>query len=174
MAAILGGVLWVLKVLLDPNDAPPWPDGPSDSLFFLVPLLLMAGLYGLFLVHGERLRGLGQAGFTQGLIGLGLLAGGFFGAYTLGNEELLRAASFGFFILAFGMVLLGYAAIKDEVLPDPWNYLPLAIAIVAPLAILIGGETWVRLVLSSLFGIGWVLFGVLVLSEAAKHEAPKR
>lgn len=170
-------MLWTLKVVLDPNDAPPWPNDPSDTLFFLAPLLLAAGLAGFYAIHKERLKGLGQTGFTQGIVGLGLLAGGFFGAYTLGEEPLLRASSFGFFILAFGLVLIGYAAITEDVLPR-WNWLPIALGAVAPLGILIGVEVWLRIVISTLFGLGWVLFGALVWRgveevndrEAEKHE----
>ena len=168
-AASLGGVLWTAKVVLDPNDAPPWPNDPFDALFFLVPLLLAAGLFGFFTIYKERLKGLGQSGFTQGIVGLGLLAGGFFGAYTLGEEPILRAASFCFFILAFGLVLLGYAAITEDVLPR-WNWLPIALGAVAPLGILIGSEAWIRIVISVFFGVGWVLFGVLVWRGAEETK----
>jgi hypothetical protein len=161
--------LWTLKAALDPNDAPPWPNDPFDALFFLAPLLLAAGLSGFFAIYREKLKGLGQSGFTQGLIGLGLLAAGFFGAYTLGEEPLLRAASFGFFILAFGLVLIGYAAITEDALPG-WNWLPFALGAVAPLGILVGVEPWLRVAISVLFGVGWVLFGVLVWRSAKETK----
>lgn len=161
LAAILGGVLWTAKAALDPNDSPPWPNDLSDALFFIAPILLAAGLSGFYFTYKDELKGLGQTGFSQGIVGLGLLAGGFFGAYTLGEEPLLRVASFGFFILAFGLVLTGYGAINEDALPG-WNWLPIALGAVAPLGILIGSEAWLRISISALFGIGWVLFGILV------------
>ena len=74
LAAVLGGLLWSAKAFYDRNDAPPWPTDVTDTLFFLVLLLFLAGLTGLYarcrgrlgewetvFHHGVR-RGLGRAG----------------------------------------------------------------------------------------------------------------
>lgn len=52
----------------------------------------------------------------QALIGLVLLAAGFLAVLAFGAEGAERAYLFGFLILAFGLVLLGLAAVKSGAL----------------------------------------------------------
>lgn len=160
-APLLGGFLWAGEGILG--------GVVPQTLLFIAPLLFAPGLAGFYFRHRATLKGLGQSGFTQGVVGLGLLAAGFFGAYTLGDPSLLRIASFGFFITAFGLVLTGYACMKEGVLPG-FDWLPLALGAVAPLGLLLGDGGAPGLALSVVFGGGWVAFGVLILLDYGRTE----
>lgn len=168
MAAVLGGALWTFRVVFEGSSALE-PGGFANAWFFTVPLLLLSSLAGVYALYRERLATLGQAGVTQGCIGLGFLAAGFLGDFALGIEGAGRVSSFGFLILTLGMVLLGYATVRSELFPR-WNFLPLAIGIVVPLDIILGGVSWARVVVSAFFGLCWVLLGYLVWSDAGETE----
>lgn len=161
VASVAGGLLWALEGVLG--------ESFPAAMIFIAPLLLATGLAGFYFEQRPRLKGLGQSGFTQSVAGLTLLAAGFFGAYTLGDESLLRVASFGFLITAFGLVLTGYACIKEGVLareagvPLRLDWLPLALGAVAPLGLLFGGIEPLRLVLALLFGAGWIVLGLATI-----------
>lgn len=169
LAAVLGGALWFFRAILEGSSAPE-PGGFTSAWFFVVPLLLLAGLAGTYVLHGERLAGLGQAGITQGCVGLGFLAAGFLADFMLGIEGASRVASFGFLVLAVGMVLLGYATFQREVFPR-WNFLPLAIGATVPLDILLGGISWARVAVSAFFGLGWMLLGFLLWQTQHRGES---
>jgi hypothetical protein len=81
-----------------------------------------------------------------------------------GSEQIL---SFGFLILAFGLVLLGFATLKTEALPR-WNFLPLAMGVLIPLEVILGGGASLGVVLSALFGLGWVPLGYLLWTDKAE------
>ncbi|HSK99354.1 MAG TPA: hypothetical protein VK869_03345 [Rubrobacteraceae bacterium] len=168
LAAALGGALWILRAVLDGRRAPE-TGGLADAAFFIVPLLLLAGLGGLYVLYGDRLAGLGHAGFSQGFIGLGMLAVGLFGEFTLGFEGAGRLSSLGFLVLALGMVLLGYGSFSKEPFPR-FNSLPLVIGIAVPLDLLVGEIPWARIAVSALFGIGWVLLGYLIWQARPPDE----
>lgn len=168
LAAALGGALWILRAVLGGRHAPE-AGGLADAAFFTVPLLLLAGLGGLYALYGNRLSGLGQAGFSQGFIGLGMLAVGLFGEFTLGFEGAGRLSSLGFLVLALGMVLLGNASFSKEPFPR-FNFLPLVIGIAVPLDLLVGEVPWARVAVSVLFGLGWILLGFLIWQTPRPDE----
>lgn len=168
LAAALGGALWTSRVVFEGTIAPE-PGGFASAWFFVVPLLLLSGLAGVYALYRERLATLGQAGVTQSCIGLGFLAAGFLGDFALGIEGAGRVSSFGFLIFTLGMVLLGYATIRSEVFPR-WNTLPLVIGVAVPLDILLGEVYWARVAVSAFFGLCWVLFGYLIWSDARETE----
>src|SRR5215217_620885 len=73
LAAVLGGLLWSAKAFYDRNDAPPCPTDVTDTLFFLVSLLFLAGLTGLYARCRGRLgewETVSSMGFVAGLVGL--------------------------------------------------------------------------------------------------------
>lgn len=161
LAAIAGGLLWAVNAVLG-GDSP--EGGTLGGVLFLVPLLLGAGLAGLYLRYGEQVPGLGGAGFVQGFAGLGLLVAGFFVGGVLGSEGAVQLISFGFLILTFGLVLLGFAFLKNEPMPR-LNLLPLALALVMPLSIIAGEVSPLRIGLSAAFGLGWAVLGAILLSD---------
>lgn len=75
--------------------------------------------------------------------------------------------SFGFLILAFGLVLLGFATLKTEALPRR-NFLPLAVGVLIPLEVILGGVAPLGVVLSAPFGLGWVPLGYLLWTDKAE------
>ena len=161
VSAVVGGALWSLKVLLDGTNAE--DAGVADPFMFLLPVLFGVGLAGLYARYSGSMHGHGGAGFTQSFAGLALLAGGLFADLTLGVEGAVRIVSFGFIILTLGLIILGFATLRTEPLPVG-NFLPLALGMLTPLNIIVGPFPLPRLAISVLFGIGWLVLGVLVLN----------
>jgi hypothetical protein len=160
-AAMLGGALWSLKAVADRATG---PGNVTDVLFVVVPLLLLAGLAGLHVRYGRSTAGIGRMGLTQGFIGLALLAVGFLAEPLFEPEVAGRITSFGFLVLALGLVLLGFGALKTEAFPR-WNSLPLAMGVLILLSVVAGDAVWLRVAISALFGLGWVLLGAVLLSK---------
>jgi hypothetical protein len=110
-----------------------------------------------------------KGGFVQALIGLVLLAAGFLADLTFGVAGAERAYLFGFLILAFGLVLVGLAAMKTNSL-GRFGPLPLALGLLIPLSVVAGAEP-LRAALSALFGLGWAALGLLLLLRARNTGA---
>lgn len=165
LASIAGGALWGVKVVLDGFVSAPRLIETTDALFFVAPLLMTAGFAGVHARYSGRIRGMGRTGFVNGFIGLALLVVGFASGLSFGVEEAIRISSFGFLILAFGLVLLGLEVLKAAALPR-WNFLPLAMGLLLPLSVISGDAALLRAPLSALFGLGWVLLGLVLLSDA--------
>lgn len=165
LAGIVGGTFWGVKVVLDglaPNSG---ISGSTDAVFFVAPLLMTAALAGLHARYAGRIVGMGRTGFVNGFIGLALLVVGFASGLSFGAEEAMRISSFGFLILAFGLVLLGLEVMKVAALPR-WNFIPLVMGLLVPLSVISGDAALLRAPLSALFGLGWVLLGIVLLSDA--------
>ena len=160
--AMLGGALWSLKAV---GDEVMGPDDITDTLFFVVPLLLLVGLVTLHARYGGRTAGIGRAGFTQSFIGLALLAVGILAESLLGPGVAGPITSFGFLVLALGLVLLGFGTLRNDALPR-WNFLPLMMGVLILLNVVVGDAVWLRVAISALFGLGWVLLGYVLLSKA--------
>lgn len=169
LASIVGGALWGVKVVLDGFVPAPGVIEITDPLFFVAPLLMIAGLAGVHARYAGRIMGMGRTGFVNGFIGLALLVVGFASGLSFGAEEAIRISSFGFLILAFGLVLLGLEVLKVAAFPR-WNFLPLAMGLLVPLSVISGDAVLLRAPISALFGLGWVLLGLLLLSDVAEAE----
>jgi hypothetical protein len=169
LAGIVGGVLWGAKAGLDGIAPASWIADLMDALYFLAPLLMLVGLVGVHARYSSQIMGMGRTGFVNCFIGLALLIVGFASGLSFGVEEAMRISSFGFLILAFGLVLLGLEVLKAAALPR-WNFLPLAMGLLVPLSVISGDAVLLRAPLSVLFGLGWVLLGLVLLSDAADAE----
>lgn len=168
ISAILGGALWAVNAALYRGEE----FGPASGLLFVLPVLFILGLAGVYVRYSGRMQNQGNAGFTQSLVGLTMLAGGFLADLTLGIEDTARIATFGYIILTFGLVLLGYATLKTEPLPR-WNFLPLALGLVTPFGIILTGVEPLQVALSAVFGIGWAALGYILLTDrGTEHEEP--
>ena len=159
---MLGGALWSLKAVADRVTG---PHDVTHALFFVVPLLLLVGLVSLHARYGGHTAGIGRVGFTQSFIGLALLAVGLFAESLLGLGAAGQITSFGFLVLALGLVLLGFGTLRNEALPR-WNFLPLMMGVLIPLSVVAGDAVWLHVAISVLFGLGWVLLGYVLLSKA--------
>ncbi|MGB3633018.1 MAG: hypothetical protein WA982_03150 [Rubrobacteraceae bacterium] len=166
-AGAVGGALWSIKVVLDGPD--PSGTGLDDVLLFLLPILFGAGLAGLYAKYSGDMAGEGNAGFVQSFAGLTMLSAGLFADLTLGLENTTRIISFGFIILTLGLVILGFAMLKNEPLPL-WNFLPLVLGLLTPLNLIVGDAPFIRLAISAAFGLGWLALGTLVFLDRREPE----
>ncbi|TCJ16103.1 hypothetical protein E0L93_10510 [Rubrobacter taiwanensis] len=160
-ACSLGGLLWSSGAVLNFTGAAP---GSAAALLIGAVVLLLAGMFGFHALYAGGMGGVGEAGFVQGFIGLGMLGGGLV-AEAFGLEAGRAASSFGFLILAFGLVLIGYSTFYNETLPR-WNFYPFVVAVFIPLDLLFGGMyRGVDLGLSVLFGLSWAGLGYLLWTK---------
>lgn len=171
LASIFGGSLWAVEVILDGISPDSSVSEATDSFFYIAPLLMTFGLAGFHARYATLIQGMGRTGFVNAFIGLAMLVGGFLGGFTFGIEQAMRISSFGFLILAFGLVLLGLEVMKANALPR-WNFLPLAMGLLVPLSVISGDAAILRAPLSALFGLGWILLGTILLSDATSKNTP--
>ncbi len=187
VAAALGGLLWAAKAFYDRNDAPPWPTDATDALFFLIPLLFLLGLTGLYVRCRGRLRrweALSSAAFGGVVIGaVGSVFGGL--SALLGVGPLWWAEiswwmfGFGFFLMHLGLLFLGNSIVQTGTLPR-WRALPLLIGMLGILLILVSDPpnsplgVYPSLVLWMLYGFAWAALGYALWSfryEAVRQRA---
>jgi len=164
LSASLGGVLWTVNVIFGQGIGA----GSAISILLAVmPVMFAGGLAGLYLRYDIG-SSPGKAGLGQSVAGAALLAGGFVtDAAGFGVAE--QVLSFGLIIFAFGLVLLGFAYLKDE--PMPYlNSLPLGVGLLIPVSLVLAPVEPLGLVASAVFGAGWVLLGALLFADAADTE----
>jgi hypothetical protein len=201
LAAALGGVLFSAKILWEMAGVVPLNTTDiTDTLFFVVPLLWLAGLSGFYARCTERYGPLGNTGFMVSLGGLVVGAiGSLVGAWI---EPLQLAYWLGFRFLCLGLVFLGIATIGARALPHGWSVLPLVLGLLglgraffmffavtreATLFEAPEGQgelgsflaSWAGTLtpgLGVLFGIGWILLGYALWvgkAEEAERSPPR-
>jgi hypothetical protein len=94
------------------------------KLFPSAPLLLLAGLVGLYFLDSSRSRWLEWAGFLLALLGLGLILIGDVGQFWLRLDDryimtapAYRAFRIGLVVFAAGSIVLGVVTGRDRTLP---------------------------------------------------------
>jgi hypothetical protein len=168
LSASLGGVLWTVNVIFGQGIG---AGSAISVLLAAMPLLLAGGIAGLYLRYDTG-SSPGKAGLGQSLAGLALLAGGFI-TDALGFGVAEQVLSFGLIIFAFGLVLVGFAYLKDE--PMPYlNSLPLGVGLLIPLSLVLAPLEPLGLVASAIFGAGWVLLGALLFADAGGTESRQK
>ena len=188
---MLGGVLYSAKIFWDTTiyGAPLHLADVTDTLFFVVPLLLLLGLAGFGARYTERYGALGKTGLLTGLSGLAVAVIGSLGGIWI--ESLQLVFWLGFRFLCIGLVLMGIATIRVRALPRGWNAVPLILgllglgrALFAFFAATMGvtgleapeaqgpvGDflsLWAGTfssVFGVLFGLGWVWLGYILLAD---------
>ena len=196
LAAVLGGVLFSAKLLWEMADGGPLnATDVTDTLFFVVPLLWLAGLSGFCARCAERYGPLGTTGFMVSIGGLALgTIGSLVGAWL---EPLRLAYWLGFRFLCVGLVLLGVATIGARALPRGWSVLPLVLGLLGLgraffmfFAVTMGATifeapegqgglesflgSWASTLTSALgvlFGIGWGLLGYALWADKTEETA---
>jgi hypothetical protein len=188
VAAALGGLLWAAKAFYDRNDAPPWPTDVTDTLFFVILLLFLAGLVGLYARYRGRLgewEALSLMGFVVGLVGLiGSIVGQLTMVLEVGPAWLLGISwwmfVFGFFVMNLSLLLLGNSMVQSRALPRG-RTLPPIIGALGIVLILIGDPpnsplgVYPSLALWMLYGLIWTALGYVLWSyknEPVRQTAP--
>lgn len=177
IAAALGGILFTAKAYADRNDAPPWPTDATDAFVFVIPLLFVIGVSGLYAVSRGRLGGLGTFGLLLSIVG--------FATGVVGSIGVRFVDGFWFvFVLGMllglvGLALAGIPVIRERLL-GPWSFLPLILGLYGVFTLMTGdpansgfGRT-IGLVLWVLFGLLWVTLGYALLSVRAHSRISSR
>ena len=185
LAAVVGGLLWSAKFFYDRNDAPPWPTDLTDDLFFVVLLLFLIGLVGLYARCRGRLReweAVSLGGFVASICGL---TASIVGQLTMGFEVgpswwfgiSWWMLFFGFFVASLGLVFYGNSVVQSGALPR-WRALPLSIGLLGILLILVADPpnselgVYLSLVLWMTYGLGWAVLGYVLWFDGG--EAVRR
>jgi hypothetical protein len=179
-----GGVLWALSPLgIHISELKFHTPNVFWRLFPSAPLLLLAGLIGLYLIFFGRSGWLERVGFLLALLGLALILVCDVGQFWLGLNDryIMTAPAYGAFraglvVFAAGSILLGVAAGRDRMLPV-WCALPFAIGALCGLISFFGDLGRLGAALWILFGLGWAWLGFTfltrgVLSYLRVQESP--
>ena len=177
LAAMLGGVMWVVKggAIKLTGEQPPMVFEAALPLFAV-------GLVGLHARLGGRGGRLGRTGLLLAYVALASALVALVG-WTLApagwvpDEDSLTSLT-PFIVLAglgpfVGLVLLGIATLRVKAMPAPWSALPLVMGAGAVPLMLVGGilelvsERLVELPIV-LLGLAWVLLGYSVWSGRDK------
>lgn len=189
MAAVLGGVLWAAKAFYDRNDVAPWPTDITDTLFFVISLLFLIGLAGLYAQCRGRLgewEALSFAAFGAGFVGLvGSVAGHVTGMLEVGPEWWLGISwwmfVFGFFLMNLGLLFLGNSVVQSGAL-GRWRTLPVVVGALGILLILVSDPAnsplgvYPSLTLWMLYGLFWAALGYVLLTirdESLAADTPE-
>jgi hypothetical protein len=153
IAAMLGGVLWVVWSLLVRVSFEAAGGPFSDALLLLAALLTLAGLVGLHALQGVNYGSIGRAGFYTAAVGL--LAQALAALVMLmGSEAVILqwlVAPFGSLTVLVGLVLYGAATLQARVLA-PWY--GLVLIVVPPIAFYMNSKVFYGSL--ALFGVLWV------------------
>jgi hypothetical protein len=171
IAAMLGGVLWVVWSLLFRVSFEAAGGPFAHALLLLAALLTLAGLVGLHALQGGNYGPIGQVGFYTAAVAL--LAQALAALFLLmGSEALLwLVAPVGSLVLMVGLVLYGAATLQAMVLP-PWC--GLALIVVVPIAFYLNSKVFYGSL--ALFGVLWVALGYVLWSRGGTptEQRPSR
>ncbi len=180
LAAVLGGLLWDAKIIYMINEsdgAGQYRQDLTDTLLFVVPLLLLAGFVGLY-VHcrgrlGEQ-ENLALAGFILGSVGLAG-ASVWSGLWALGVvSDVLKGLWGGLLFVAIGLMMLGGYILQAGLL-GRWKAVPLIVGVIGILAVAMPPWNSVGVAAWGLFGLAWVALGYVLWSgEGETVQRPAR
>ena len=175
IAAMVGGVFWVVWSLLGRVSFEAAGSSFADVMLLLAAVLTLAGLVGLHALQGSNYGRIGRAGFytaaggllVQALAALFLLMGG--AAWEVRLQWLVAPA--GSLIVLVGLVLYGAATLQAGVLA---RWCGLVLIVVPPLAFYMHGRIFYGSL--ALFGVLWVALGYVLWSRSATptEQQPSR
>jgi hypothetical protein len=156
LAAMVGGVFWVVWSLLARVSFEAAGGSFADVLLLLAALLTLAGLVGLHALQGGNYGGIGRAGFY--VAAAGLLAQALAALLLLmGYEVLWLVAPVGSLTVLVGLVLYGAATLQAMVLP---LWCGLALIVVPPIAFYLNSKVFYGSL--ALYGVLWVALGYVL------------
>src|ERR687889_404208 len=174
VAAMLGGMLWIVAALITASkpqgcigpecDVLAMRDTSDVALLLLLALLLSAiGLAGVFIRarNNGRLDRWGQIGLALSSVGLALLVLGM--VLSAISEVFWVLAPLGGLALVIGLALVGIAALRMEVLPR-WAAVLL---VIGSLGMLGFNDQNAQALMAIPFGIGWLAVGYALWSGRA-------
>ena len=158
LAAIAGGVVWVVDSGLLLLDMPP-ESVMNDVLFIVAALFTIGGVVGFHAVQKDDYRRIGRGGFWTVVVATLAIVVGLI-VSLLGNTALERLELFpvGTFAVFVGFALYGAATLQARVL-SRWCGLGF---IVGPFMFLIGNFGGI------LFGLLWLALGYTLWSQGDK------
>ncbi|MGH3087473.1 MAG: hypothetical protein ACRDSJ_09170 [Rubrobacteraceae bacterium] len=179
LLCIPAGVLWALSPLgVYLSDYAFKTPNVFWKLFPSAPLLMLAGLAGVYFFHARERDLLSALGFWTVAAGALLVIAGDVGKYYLAIDEVFimsvpayTAMRVGFVVLAIGSIVFGVGVSRS--LPV-WGTLPFAIASLAGLISVwrdfgeFGAAMWIA------FGIGWSWLGLALCVEKVAVYSKKR
>lgn len=145
----------------------------SDYLFFLVPLLLLVALVGLYRHYSTGTGQFGKVSLRMAIIGGALQAIGEFGeAWFYEAMTWGLVGGIGLMLMGISLIFFGVEALMRRTLPH-WRALPLILGLLVPLqmaATMLPYHLWGDEVLAAqaglavvvLFGLGWMLLGYVI------------
>lgn len=192
---IATGVLWLAALCLLPGGAL-WMASPlgiflanarltqgSDMFWMLfpsAPLLLAAGVVGLWALGSLGGGWLTRISAVAALAGLALVIAGCVGLFWLSLDETYTIAApayrtfrVGLIVLAAGAMLVGIAGVRARALPL-WGALPFVVAALCGLAAFLWELGTLGSGLWAVFGAGWVWLGFSVAASKAAALLGKR
>ena len=170
IAAMLGGVIWVVWSLLVRVSLQAAGGSFSDGLLLLADLLTLAGLVGLHVLQGGNYGSIGRAGFYTSVVAL--LAQALAALVMLMGSEVLYWLAFPVASLALlvGLVLYGAATLQARVLA---RWCGIGLIVVPPIAFYMNSRIFFGSL--ALFGVLWVALGYVLWSRSATPtEQPSR
>ena len=161
IGVIIGGVFWVVKavVIMIVDYQPPF-------VFEVAPLLFAFGLLGLYLLLGSKAGNLAKAGAcVAGLSPLAKVGTSIYAAlpYVEMPAGVQFVWPFSLFVLIgnagamIGLLLLGTAMLRSDIMPYPWRTVPLIGALFpvpAAITAVLHFETPILLI-----GVSWIILG---------------
>lgn len=173
LALMLGALIFMLtkaRVYVDPDDS---------LLVYFMAVGFAAWLVGLAVLFARYAPGsgiLGKIGLGLSFVGIVLLAIGHLFSFVTG-PDLFGLVILGVLALIAGPFLFGVAALRREVLPRYWKFLPLATALMGIIWISTGSDelTFSFMFFRTLFALGWLLLGYVLLTDkrgAAEQTTP--
>ena len=173
IAAMLGGVFWVVWSLLGRVSFEAAGSPFADGLLLLAALLTLAGLAGLHTLQGSNYGRIGRAGFYTTAVGL--LVQALAALFLMGTnawEVTLQwlVAPVGSLIVLVGLVLYGAATLQARVLA---RWCGVGLIVVPPLAFYKNSRIFYGSL--ALFGVLWVALGYVLWSRSSTPtEQPSR
>jgi hypothetical protein len=154
IAAMLGGLFWVVWSLLGRVSFEAAGSPFADGLLLLAALLTLGGLVGLHALQGGNYGRIGRAGFYTAAVGL--LVQALAALFLMGSdawEITLQwlVAPVGSLIILVGLVLYGAATLQARVLA---RWCGVGLIVVPPLAFYMNSKIFYGSL--ALFGVLWV------------------
>jgi hypothetical protein len=175
LAAMLGGVFWVVWSNLFRAGFEAAGGPISDALLLLAALLTLAGLVGLNALQGGNYGSIGQAGFYTAAAGLLTQALGalvlLMGSEALESLALWLVAPVGSLTALVGLLLYGVGTLQARVLPH-WS--GWGLIVVPPIAFYMNSKVFYGSL--ALYGVLWVVLGYVLWSRRSKltRQEPPR